>query len=83
MGFAGVAAGPDGKPAPFDYDKGINDAIAIASGLNVVWNIGVEPTSMGYQRPGSWLPVDENAYASFVNTVEPALPRSARLASRQ
>ncbi|MBI5528649.1 MAG: hypothetical protein HY897_20150 [Deltaproteobacteria bacterium] len=72
MRFAGEVTGPDGKPARFDYDAGI--AGAVASGLSVMWNIAVEPVIFGYSKAGSWLPVDEAAYAGFVKTTVKRYP---------
>ncbi|MHB8873614.1 MAG: cellulase family glycosylhydrolase [Myxococcaceae bacterium] len=66
MKFAGTATGPTGQPATFDFDKGIG--AAAASGLEVMWNIVVEPRPGSFSKPGSWLPIDEAAYARFVET---------------
>ena len=71
MRFSGVVApGPMGG-STVEYDRAISGALA--SGLQVLWNIdvGEEP---GARKPGSWLPVDEAAYSRFVETAVKRYP---------
>lgn len=49
---------------PFDLDGQASDAVA--AGMNVMWNVGLQPPAPGYTQEGSWLPTDEAAYVRFV-----------------
>ncbi len=60
--WKGIARKP-GKAGGFDYDKLI---AAKESGLNILYNIEVEPRRMGQRKHDSWLPADEEAYKIFV-----------------
>jgi hypothetical protein len=55
--------GQTGRARGFDYD---NIGIASDSGLNILLNIDVQPREGGYTRPGSWMPLDPDAYRAFV-----------------
>jgi hypothetical protein len=62
---------PDLGLVDLDYDKEIHDIVA--AGLNAMWNIDVEHpdgtgVTIGFRKPGSWLPEDETAYRAFVET---------------
>lgn len=57
------AARKPGKRNGFDYDKLIAANIA---GLNILYNIEVEPRRISHRKLGSWLPQDEEAYKTFV-----------------
>ncbi len=63
--WKGTTLGPTGQQAPFDYDALF---IARDAGLNMLQNIDVQPNQSqgGHRQSGSWLPVDEAAYRSFV-----------------
>lgn len=63
--WKGVTTGPEGQPFTFDYDAllQVQDA-----GLNMMQNISVQPDAErgGYSLPGSWIPINEAAYRTFV-----------------
>ncbi len=61
--WEGITTGPDGQPAPFNYNP-IFDVQK--SGLSLMHNIQPEPIPENYSQPGSWLPIDETAYRNFV-----------------
>jgi len=71
MAFSGTTTGPNGQSDPFDYDR---IHAAVASGLQVMLNIEVEPQAGSFSKPSSWLPVDEQAYVHFVEAAVKRYP---------
>lgn len=72
MRFVTSAPQPPGSTG--NMDEAIADALA--SGIHVMWSIGVEwePSNGGFTKQGSWLPVDEGAYQTFVETAVARYP---------
>ncbi len=62
--WKGEAIDSDGSKKSFNYD---NLVLANEAGLCQLHNIGIQPHHQGnYIKPGSWLPLDEKAYRTFV-----------------
>jgi hypothetical protein len=63
--WKGEAIDSDGNKKRFNYD---NLILANEAGLYLLHNIDIQPRHHqdGYEKPGSWLPLDEKAYRTFV-----------------
>jgi hypothetical protein len=61
--WKGSAVMPEGVTKSIDYDK-INDLNE--AGLNVLYNIDVQPHEGQHRKPGSWMPVNPDAYKAFI-----------------
>ncbi len=68
--WKGIAT--DGKRVSFDYDKSIGDPNK--AGLEVLWNIDIQPEGVKYHKSYSWLPADETAYRNFVKEAAKRYP---------
>ena len=62
--WKGEVIDSDGSKKSFNYD---NLILANEAGLCQLHNIGIQPHHQGnYVKPGSWLPLDKEAYQTFV-----------------